>query len=43
MRTIEGREWYLVNVRYVMAFRDSLLDFERVLVKMLVGVYVPLV
>src|SRR5262249_8086840 len=41
-RTIEGRERYPVNVRYERAFRDSLPDLERVLVKTRTGAQIPL-
>jgi len=41
-RTIEGRERYPVNVRYQQAFRSSLPDLERVLIKTPMGEQVPL-
>src|SRR5207244_8907450 len=41
-RTIEGRERYPVNVRYEQAFRDTLPDLRRVLVKTAGGAQIPL-
>ena len=41
-RTIEGRERYPINVRYQSAFRDSLPDLERVLIKTPMGEQEPL-
>src|SRR5204862_6677745 len=41
-RTIEGRERYPVNVRYEQAFRDTLPDLQRILVKTPAGAQVPL-
>jgi Cu(I)/Ag(I) efflux system membrane protein CusA/SilA len=41
-RTIEGRERYPVNVRYEQAFRDTLPDLQRVLVKTPAGAQIPL-
>jgi Cu(I)/Ag(I) efflux system membrane protein CusA/SilA len=41
-RTIEGRERYPVNVRYEQAFRDTLPDLQRVLVKTPTGAQIPL-
>src|SRR6185503_16857452 len=41
-RTIEGRERYPVNVRYESAFRQSLPDLQRVLVKTPAGAQIPL-
>ena len=41
-RTVEGRERYPVNVRYERAFRDTLPDLERVLVKTPGGAQIPL-
>jgi copper/silver efflux system protein len=41
-RTIEGRERYPINVRYQSAFRESLPDLERVLIKTPMGEQEPL-
>ena len=41
-RTIEGRERYPVNVRYEQAFRDTLPELQRVLVKTPAGAQIPL-
>jgi Cu(I)/Ag(I) efflux system membrane protein CusA/SilA len=41
-RTIEGRERYPINVRYQRAFRESLPDLERVLIRTPMGEQEPL-